>query len=475
MKLEKKDWILWGRWIQPTISGCFWAHWNEAEVLKDILPGTKLSPMLFLDGYTFLRAEDEEKGKEIISNLYNTNTFNVLHKRLEKFSMTCELGYVELLKKKDTINISDYVTELFAMYKELVGPWSIATILTPSLTASFVERGLIKSEEEMSLLIVPYLKTTWLEQQTIEVKSFARSLLYENPLLTPEDVTRNLFRKYPELEDKFQRHITQFEWYGTHHWVGYPYTADKAIEDVKSFLQKGAYENITPDIQKHDREHEDIWGLVASFVYWRTHMAEVSAKVVYHSRDILTRIADGWGMTYDDLTYLSSCEIILGINESLESITLPENFRERKNGYGCYIDGNNKEVVVTGEQLQKMVHQLVDVAPNDIKEFRGVTASKGAIVRGQVKVILSHQDAVKFKEDDILVVPETTPDFVPLMKKAKAIITETGGITSHAAIISRELKIPCIIGTKIATQVLHDGDLVEVDADNGVVRILKKY
>ena len=60
---------------------------------------------------------------------------------------------------------------------------------------------------------------------------------------------------------------------------------------------------------------------------------------------------------------------------------------------------------------------------------------------------------------------------MPLMKKAKAIVTDEGGITSHAAVISRELKIPCVIGTKIATKVLKNNDLVEVDADNGVVRI----
>jgi len=68
----------------------------------------------------------------------------------------------------------------------------------------------------------------------------------------------------------------------------------------------------------------------------------------------------------------------------------------------------------------------------------------------------------------------TRPEFVPLMKKAAAIITDEGGITSHAAIISREMNIPCIIGTKIATKIFKDGDLVEVDADKGIVKILKK-
>ena len=61
------------------------------------------------------------------------------------------------------------------------------------------------------------------------------------------------------------------------------------------------------------------------------------------------------------------------------------------------------------------------------------------------------------------------------MKKAAAIITDKGGVLSHAAIVAREMKKPCIIGTKVATEVLHDGDLVEVDADNGIVKILEKY
>ena len=68
----------------------------------------------------------------------------------------------------------------------------------------------------------------------------------------------------------------------------------------------------------------------------------------------------------------------------------------------------------------------------------------------------------------------TRPEFVHLMRTAKGIITDEGGIACHAAIVSRELGKPCIIGTKIATKVLKDGDLVEVDANKGIVKILKK-
>lgn len=101
--------------------------------------------------------------------------------------------------------------------------------------------------------------------------------------------------------------------------------------------------------------------------------------------------------------------------------------------------------------------------------IKGQSGSSGK-ARGRVKIVCNLAlEKEKFKPGDILVTGMTRPEFVGLMRKAKAIITDEGGVTCHAAIISRELKIPCVIGTKIATQVLRDGDKVEVDADRGVV------
>ena len=74
---------------------------------------------------------------------------------------------------------------------------------------------------------------------------------------------------------------------------------------------------------------------------------------------------------------------------------------------------------------------------------------------------------------DVLVSVATTPSIVTAMKKAAAIVTDQGGLTCHAAIVSRELGVPCVVGTKIATASLKDGDLVEVDAMKGIVRKLE--
>ena len=77
-----------------------------------------------------------------------------------------------------------------------------------------------------------------------------------------------------------------------------------------------------------------------------------------------------------------------------------------------------------------------------------------------------------FQAGEILVANQTTPDFVPIMKKAAAIVTEQGGITSHAAVVSRELKKPCVIGTKIATKAFQTGDKIKVDANEGIAQKL---
>jgi pyruvate,water dikinase len=70
---------------------------------------------------------------------------------------------------------------------------------------------------------------------------------------------------------------------------------------------------------------------------------------------------------------------------------------------------------------------------------------------------------------DVLVSETTDPDLLEAFKKASAVVTNVGGMLSHAAITSRELNIPCIVGTGVATRILKNGDLVEVDADRGVV------
>jgi phosphoenolpyruvate synthase/pyruvate phosphate dikinase len=103
----------------------------------------------------------------------------------------------------------------------------------------------------------------------------------------------------------------------------------------------------------------------------------------------------------------------------------------------------------------------------------GVAGSAG-ISEGLVKIVEGVKDLSKFSDGDVLVTEMTEPSMVIMMNKAVAIITDKGGITSHPAIVSRELGIPCVVATKTATQDLKDGMKVRVDGSKGTVTVLDK-
>lgn len=163
--------------------------------------------------------------------------------------------------------------------------------------------------------------------------------------------------------------------------------------------------------------------------------------------------------------------------------------KEIERHYGCYMDmeyaldtNTNRlwivqarpETVWSQRNKHKDAADDEDVVDEADAKFivRGLPASPG-LASGVVHVIDNPKDIDQFKQGEVLVTLMTSPDWVPAMKKAAAIVTNNGGMTCHAAIVSREMQIPCIVGTKskkvAATDVLKTGDVVTVDAKNGVV------
>lgn len=165
--------------------------------------------------------------------------------------------------------------------------------------------------------------------------------------------------------------------------------------------------------------------------------------------------------------------------EELKSVLFknifPEDIKNRcKKSIYAYADG--KDIIYTDHDAEKYLkkYKKAESLKNNTGTIKGQVAYKG-IVTGKVKIIREPSDMEKMEIGDILVSPATNPNLLPAMKKASAFITDVGGITCHAAIVARELKTPCVIGTKIATRVLRDGDMVEVDADNGIVKIISAH
>jgi len=129
-----------------------------------------------------------------------------------------------------------------------------------------------------------------------------------------------------------------------------------------------------------------------------------------------------------------------------------------------------KTDIYTGKDFQEF-EKTIKKEQEEIEVIMGSSASLGT-ASGPVKVCTTIESLEKVKKGDILVASMTRPEYVSAMKKAAAIVTDEGGVLCHAAIVSRELGIPCVVGTRIATQALKDGDIVEVKANHGSVRKL---
>jgi len=141
----------------------------------------------------------------------------------------------------------------------------------------------------------------------------------------------------------------------------------------------------------------------------------------------------------------------------------------RSGGLAFFCQGESAELL-TGNAYRDLQKYLVSFTGNELK---GTTAYKGT-AKGVARVVLDPFKVKKFDKGDILITGMTRPEFLSLMKKASAFVTDAGGLLSHAAIVARELKKPCILATENASKVIKDGDLIEVNADKGVVRILKR-
>jgi phosphohistidine swiveling domain-containing protein len=117
---------------------------------------------------------------------------------------------------------------------------------------------------------------------------------------------------------------------------------------------------------------------------------------------------------------------------------------------------------------------VIEVTPDNISAdtVTGNVANRG-YAKGVVRILKKVDDILKVESGDIIVSPMTTPNYIVAMGKAAAFVTDEGGVLCHAAIISREMNKPCIVGTGNATQVFKDGDVVEVDADKGIVRLVE--
>lgn len=255
--------------------------------------------------------------------------------------------------------------------------------------------------------------------------------------------------------------INDYKWIKTYLMSVKPLSRNDVLRDY-SFAKKARQNNIFK-LGKISKPAQRLLYLGRLYSWFRDWRLFQYAKFFVQVKPILTKYAKNFDLTYDQLLQLTVSEFVSG-KFSLK------NLQQRKKRHGSMFN-NGKISVLCGSKLKEFERQVrQNINKNQV--VYGSIACRGT-VRGKVR-IADPYTFHKIKQGEILVTTETTPNAVPYLRKVKAIVTDEGGVSSHAAIISRELNIPCVIGTKIATQVFKNGDRVEVDADKGIVKIIKK-
>ena len=204
--------------------------------------------------------------------------------------------------------------------------------------------------------------------------------------------------------------------------------------------------------------------------FYREYRNDLRQESYFYARALFIEIAKRANISISDFIFAIREEIFAFLNEgTAPNSNVLVSRRDISAIVSDYKTNQVKYLFNKEEVLEVWPKEVVDI---ETKELKGVIAYQGKVT-GPVRIIFDvTAQGPSFKEGEILVATTTNLTFIPLMSKASAIVTDEGGLLTHTAIVARELKKVAIVGTKIATKVLKDGQIIEVDAEKGIVTVL---
>lgn len=265
---------------------------------------------------------------------------------------------------------------------------------------------------------------------------------------------------HPQVKSKIEKHTQKYGWLNASEKGKHAWKDDDFLIQLKNLI----------NIEQKPKERLKI--------YLRKYLDNI-VKINYNdniANDLFTQL-DYLFQEYLKLSlgnkYIEEIVEQLTFDEiktALEKKNLPKHAEHLRHRFAFPHNNEVKHSRITEADYQ-LLYKLLKKVEIKSEEIKGRSACQGSVT-GYVKVVKSLKDLSEFEEGYILVAEKTEPSYVMTMKKATAIVTDIGGITSHAAIVSREYNIPCIVATENATKRLKDGDYIKVDAYNGVVEKL---
>lgn len=316
-----------------------------------------------------------------------------------------------------------------------------------------------------------------------------------------------LYTHSPEYEDKFEERVRDLiknidpqivknleNHYHKYFYTKFLFTEEQGVYNFEHYLKKlvrlvNNENNISKDIAFENNEIKKIikqrqtlvkklklsekekmffnqWG---EFMVTKIYRRYAQIFALYRMVPIIEEIGSRLGLSIKETKFMATNEI----KNALFKNQLNKEVVKKRISFSVFYTEKGHNLFYTGSRAKEAADLIQSEKIEEVSEISGQCGARG-YAKGKVKIVNVIQDMQKMEAGDILVSISTQPDLLPAMKKASAFVTDQGGVTSHAAIVARELKTPCVIATKIATRVLKDGDLVEVDADKGIVKIIEK-
>ncbi|MBS3121762.1 hypothetical protein J4434_02675 [Candidatus Woesearchaeota archaeon] len=428
-----------------------------------------------------------------------TSTFSTLKEDIPKYSDK-ELG--ELYNKYVDGYISSY------MYSE-PAPNLLKDIIEKKLKEKLIR--ILKDEDKLnkvfslltipSVLEQPFQKDSFVvreEKYLLKIAVLAKKnfmLQKENSILAKKRSIADCILNDDIVKKKLEKHAEEYAWVPVD-YNGEPWT----LENFKERLNEILNDKIAPEeklktlieaqkklkkeqlaIKKEYNIDDDTFFDCITAQKCMAAMdikKEVCSTSHYHVQFLMKEIGRRLGLTLTQVDYLTPKEVELALadkdkrqKDKNKKQKFTKRFLDARYHQSCYIAEDTK-VNFLDKDDESAVRKIIEKSPESKDMLIGICGNPGYI-KGKARVILETKDFHKMQKGEILVTPFTTPEFVIVMKKSAGIVTDMGGVTSHSSIVARELNIPCVVGAKFATKLIKNGDVLEIDAGKGIVRIIK--
>lgn len=461
-----------GQWKSPVLGSSTWFNWARPDVFSRV--GVGILPhsgnLFITDGHQIYYKKDWvpliEKGK--VAAMQNNSAFFLNYFKLSENATRELLIFAQKIgKKKSFENPAVEIKEFFRLFLEVTSFWCVVFPISEGVEQILNQKAqqLGFSSEQLAGWCAPVRQNELIRQQS-EAKLIGKRIenlgIYDAYSLSSDELFNLIKKKDFQLADVLLAHVSEFGWVGTHNFWGESFNLEKLFAQLHELSAK----NHKPKRSAIPKELKTEIELVQSLAFYRLDFADSANRSIYRCQALFAAFAKKHGFDFEDFVWMSNHEL-LDLEKGAWLVSKKE-IAIRKEKYGVIVE-NAKMRVIVGKELDELQDYLLDNLAPVQKEVRGTPASKGKAT-GRVCVVTTPEESKLVQKGDVLVAPETTPDFVPAMHRAVAVVTEYGGLTSHAAIICREFGIPCIVGAKAATRSLKTGQIVEVDAEKGIVK-----